>query len=56
GLSLDRAVLYISRSCNYALELMYVAVLQVKSLKRLMFNKPFSFSYLKNSYSTIISK
>ncbi|KAF2464152.1 uncharacterized protein BDR25DRAFT_243083, partial [Lindgomyces ingoldianus] len=56
GLSLDRVVLYISRSCNYTLGLMYVVVLQVKSFKGLMFNKLFFFSCLKNSYFTIISK
>ncbi|KAF2463829.1 uncharacterized protein BDR25DRAFT_244596, partial [Lindgomyces ingoldianus] len=49
GLSLDKAVIYVSSKRDYALGFIYITVFYVKLLDKLMFNKHFFLNYLKSS-------
>ena len=52
GLTLPKVVLDLSQT-EHCLSLLYVAVLQVKSLDRLLFKGPFDFDYFKKLHTAI---
>ena len=52
GLTLPKVVLDLSQR-EHCLSLLYVAVLQVKSLDRLLFKGPFNFDYFKKSHIAV---
>ncbi|KAF1963455.1 hypothetical protein CC80DRAFT_398076, partial [Byssothecium circinans] len=54
GLSVDKAVITVSKKRDYCLSLIYVALLRVKTVDGLMFKDVFSYQRLKQKRSKVL--
>ncbi|KAF1954302.1 hypothetical protein CC80DRAFT_417581, partial [Byssothecium circinans] len=54
GLSVDKAVITVSRERDYCPSLIYVTLLRVKTINGLMFKDVFSYQWLKQKRSKVL--